>query len=55
MAKIWRNRIIAGDREYSAVPSSIKNDVLNLLKQDVANGVISAERFKEITGEDYDG
>ena len=53
MAKIWRNRIIAGDQLYSDCPAVWKTGVLKLLKADVANGTITAEEFKEFTGMDY--
>ena len=55
MAKIWRNRIIAGDKEYSSCPERYRAAVLELLKADVASGVITQERFEEITGEPYGG
>ncbi len=54
MAKIWRNRIIAGTRTYQEVPLLWKAQVKNLLRQDVANGVITAERYEEIVGEPYE-
>lgn len=54
MAKIWRNRIIAGDQEYSHCPAKYKAQVLALLKNDVAQGTISAERFEELTGQPYE-
>lgn len=50
MAKIWRNRIIAGDKEYSACPERYRASVLDLLKADISSGVITQERFEEITG-----
>ena len=53
MAKIWRNRIIAGDKTYAECPQRYKAQVLALLKADVANGVITAEQFEELTGEPY--
>ena len=54
MPKIWRNRIIAGDKEFSHCPQRYKAAVLELLRQDVADGTISAERFEELTGEPYE-
>jgi len=54
MAKIWRNRIIAGTQLYENCPDRYKDAVKALLRQDVENGVITAEQYKEITGEDYD-
>lgn len=55
MAKIWRNRIIAGTRTYEEVPLTWKAQVKALLKQDVVNGVITKERYEEIVSEPYDG
>ena len=55
MAKIWRNRIIAGDKEYSSCPERYKAAVLELLEADVAVGTITVERFEEITGQAYGG
>jgi len=53
MAKIWRNRLIAGTQKFDDCPDKYKESVVALLREDVANGVITAERFKEITGRDY--
>lgn len=53
MAKIWRNRIIAGTQVFEDCPAKYKDAVLALLRQDVADGVITAEQFKELTGQDY--
>lgn len=54
MAKIWRNRIIAGDQQFSDCPARYRNQVLALLRADVENGVITAEEFTELTGQPYD-
>ncbi len=54
MAKIWRNRIIAGDKQYTNCPAIYKPGVKALLKQDVENGIITAEAYKKITGETYE-
>lgn len=53
MSKIWRNRIIAGDKTFAACPSAYKAGVKALLKQDVANGVITEADYKKFTGEKY--
>ena len=53
MAKIWRNRIVAGTQVFEDCPERYKDAVLALLRQDVVDGVITAERFKELTGQDY--
>lgn len=54
MAKIWRNRLEAGTQKWEDCPEKYRADVLKLLKDDVRKGKISPERFKEITGEDYE-
>lgn len=54
MAKIWRNRIIAGDQLFANCPARYKDQVLALLRRDVEDGTITAERFEELTGEPYD-
>lgn len=53
MAKIWRNRIIAGDKTYLDVPLAWKSAVKDLLREDVASNVITAEQYEEIIGEVY--
>ena len=53
MAKIWRNRIIAGTRTYEEVPATWKAQVKALLRQDVEDGVITEEEYAEIVGEPY--
>ena len=53
MAKIWRNRIIAGTQVFEDCPVKYKATVLALLREDVSAGVITAERFREITGQNY--
>lgn len=53
MAKIWRNRLIAGDQLFSNCPARYKEAVIELLKADVVKGTITAERYEEITGEAY--
>lgn len=54
MAKIWRNRLEAGTQKWEDCPEKYRVDVLKLLKDDVKKDKITAERFKEITGEDYE-
>jgi len=54
MAKIWRNRIIAGDKLYKNCPATYKPAVKALLKQDVADGIITGQEFEKITGEAYE-
>lgn len=55
MAKIWRNRIIAGTRTFDEVPATWKEQVKVLLRVDVKNGVITAKQYEDITGEPYIG
>lgn len=53
MSKIWRNRIIAGDKTFAACPPAYKAGVKALLKKDVENGVITEADYKKYTGEKY--
>lgn len=50
MSKIWANRLIAGTKTWEQVPASRKDGVLEELKNRVADGEITAEKFEEITG-----
>ena len=54
MARIWANRLEAGDKTWDEVPASRKAAVKAVLRADVAAGVITAERYEEITGEPYE-
>jgi hypothetical protein len=54
MAKIWRNRLIAGTQVFYDCPLKYRSAVIALLREDVINGVITKERFKEITDEDFE-
>jgi len=51
MNKIWANRLIAGTKTWDQVPQSRKDGVLAELKNRVANGEITVEKFEAITGE----
>ena len=53
MAKVWHKRILAGTQEYSKCPLKYKEEVKELLILDVDSGVITPERYEEITGEPY--
>lgn len=53
MARIWANRLEDGTRTWAEVPASRKNAVREVLRGDVASGVISEARYEEITGEPY--
>lgn len=53
MNKIWANRLIAGTQEWSSVPGYRKSGVKAELASRVADGEITADRYLEITGEEY--
>ena len=53
-AKIWRNRIEAGDKAFADCPVKYQKDVLKLMRQDVIDGIITAEQFEELTGIPYE-
>ena len=53
MNEIWANRLIAGTKVWSQVPSSRKNGVKAVLLERVESWEITEERYKEITGEEY--
>lgn len=48
MAKIWRNRIEAETQVFSDCPDKYKKDVLNLMQQDVEDGVITQEEYDKL-------
>ena len=54
MANIWRNRIWAGTKTYAQCPARYKADVIALMREDVADGLHTAEEFEELTGEPYE-
>lgn len=54
MDKIWANRLVAGTRTWAEMPASRRPMVKRELAKRVAEGEITAKRYKEITGEDYD-
>lgn len=53
MDKIWANRLIAGTKTWAEMPAFRRAGVKRELDKRVAEGEISEERYKEITGEDY--
>ena len=53
MAKIWRNRIVGETKTFEQCPDRYKGEVLELMRKDVANGDLSAEKFEAITGLTY--
>jgi hypothetical protein len=55
MDKIWANRLVAGTKTWAEMPASRRTGVKRELAKRVTDGEITAERYKEITGEDYDG
>jgi hypothetical protein len=55
MDKIWANRLVAGTKTWAEMPASRRAGVKRELAKRVAEGEITAEQYKEITGEDYDG
>ena len=53
MERIWANRLIAGTKTWEQVRKDRKDAVKAILKQDVENNKLSAERYEEIVGEAY--
>lgn len=53
MDKIWANRLIAGTKTWAEMPASRRAGVKRELAKRVAEDEITAEQYKEITGEDY--
>lgn len=51
MARIWANRLIAGDKTWDEVPESRKAAVKKVLQEDVANGKITQEEYDSIVTE----
>ena len=55
MNVIWANRLIAGTKTWAEMPASRRTAVMRELTKRVTEGEITAERYKEITGEEYNG
>lgn len=53
MDKIWANRLVAGTKSWAEMPTSRRAGVKRELGKRVAESEITAEQYKEITGEDY--
>lgn len=53
MDKIWANRLAAGTKTWAEMPASRRPGVKRELGKRVADGEITPEQYKEITGEDY--
>ncbi|WP_270662000.1 XkdX family protein [Faecalibacterium prausnitzii] len=50
---IWANRLIAGTKTWAEMPTRRRPGVKRELAKRVAEDEITAEQYKEITGEDY--
>ena len=53
MNVIWANRLIAGTKTWVEMPASRRVGVKKVLAERVAEDEITAEDYKNITGEDY--
>lgn len=53
MNEIWANRLIAGTKLWAEMPASRQKAVKAILADRVADNAITADNYKEITGEDY--
>lgn len=50
---IWANRLVAGTKTWAEMPISRRVTVKKVLAERVAEGEITADDYKDITGEDY--
>ena len=50
---IWANRLIGGTKTWEEMPASRRVAVKKVLAKRVAEGEITADQYKDITGEDY--
>ena len=53
MNNIWANRLTAGTKIWKQVPDNRKEAVKAVLQQRVADGLLSADEYMQITGEAY--
>ena len=53
MSVIWANRLIAGTKTWEEMPASRRAGVKRELAKRVESGEITADDYKNITGEDY--
>lgn len=53
MNRIWANRLEAGTQAWAICPASRKAAVKEILRADVAAGVITAQQYTAITDEAY--
>jgi hypothetical protein len=51
MDKIWANRLVAGTRKWAEMPASRRPGVKRELAKRVAEGEITPEQYRDITGE----
>ena len=51
---IWANRLIAGTKTWAEMPTSRRAGVKKVLAERVESGEITADDYKNITGDDYD-
>ena len=50
MDKIWKNRIEAGDQKLSDCPKRYIDAVIELIKKDVVDGIVTPEQYYSLTG-----
>ena len=50
---IWANRLVAGTKTWAEMPASRRAGVKRELAKRVKSGEITADDYKNITGEDY--
>lgn len=50
---IWANRLIAGTKTWAEMPASRRAGVKKVLAERINKGEITADDYKDITGEDY--
>lgn len=53
MARVYVNLLYAGMRTWNQIPDTLKREIKSIFRADVACGVITPERYEEITGEPY--
>ena len=53
MDKIWANRLIAGTKTWAEMPISRRVAVKKVLAERAESGEITADDYKDITGEAY--
>lgn len=55
MNEIWANRLIVGTKMWTEMPSMRQAAVKVILNERVKAGNITPEKYKRITGEEYEG